>query len=144
ANYYHPRSANINKILLINKDELPEADVEGTRGAITTALDLDGSEALAMSAKHGTGVPEVLEAIVTQIPPPVGDPDAPLKALVFDSFYDSYQGVVVYVRLTDGHVRPGMRVLLMSNGRAYDVQQVGVFSPDMRPVEELSAGQVGY
>src|SRR5439155_391886 len=74
----------------------------------------------------------------------VGDPDAPLKALVFDSFYDSYQGVVVYVRLTDGHVRPGMRILLMSNGRADDVQQVGVFSPDMRPVEELSAGQVGY
>ena len=89
-------------------------------------------------------MPEVLEAIVARIPPPKGDPDAPLKALVFDSFYDSYQGVVVYVRLTDGRVRPGTRVLLMSNGRSYDVQQVGVFSPDMRPVEELSAGQVGY
>jgi len=97
-----------------------------------------------MSAKHGTGVPEVLEAIVARIPPPQGDPDAPLKALVFDSFYDSYQGVVVHVRLTDGRVRPGTRILLMSNGRSYDVQQVGVFSPDMRPVEELSAGQVGY
>ena len=111
---------------------------------ITDMLDLDGSEALAISAKHGTGVPEVLEAIVARIPPPEGDPDAPLKALVFDSFYDSYQGVVVYVRLTDGRVRPGTRILLMSNGRSYDVQQVGVFSPDMRPVEELSAGQVGY
>src|SRR5881296_1773133 len=123
---------------------LAAADVEGTRAQITETLELDGSEALAISAKHGTGVPEVLEAIVARIPPPKGDPDAPLKALVFDSFYDSYQGVVVHVRLTDGRVRPGTRVLLMSNGRSYDVQQVGVFSPDMRPVEELSAGQVGY
>ena len=89
-------------------------------------------------------MPEVLEAIVARIPPPQGDPDAPLKALVFDSFYDSYQGVVVYLRVFDGRVRAGTRILLMSNGRSYDVQQVGVFSPDMRPVEELSAGQVGY
>src|SRR5207249_294689 len=124
--------------------DLPAADADGTRDQITEVLDLDGSEALAISAKHGTGVPEVLEAIVRRIPPPQGDPDAPLKALVFDSFYDSYQGVVIYVRLRDGRVRPGTRILLMSNGRVYDVQQVGVFSPDMRPVEELSAGQVGY
>src|SRR6185503_15412641 len=128
----------------INKIDLPAADVEGTREQITETLELDGSEALAISAKHGTGVPEVLEAIVARIPPPTGDPDAPLKALVFDSYYDSYQGVVVYVRLTDGRVREGSRILLMSNGRSLEVQQVGVFSPDMRPVEELSAGQVGY
>ncbi len=144
ANFYLATDAGLTIVPVINKIDLPAADVEGTREAITETLDLDGSEALAISAKHGTGVPEVLEAIVMRIPPPTGDPDGPLKALVFDSFYDSYQGVVVYVRLTDGHVRPGMRVLLMSNGRAYDVQQVGVFSPDMRPVEELSAGQVGY
>jgi len=86
----------------------------------------------------------VLEAIIHRIPAPTGDPGAPLKALVFDSFYDSYQGVVVYVRLVDGRVRPGTRILLMSNGKSYEVQQVGVFSPDMRPVEELSAGQVGF
>ena len=144
ANFYLASDANLTIVPVINKIDLPAANVEGTREAITETLDLDGSEALAISAKHGTGVPEVLEAIVMRIPPPTGDPDGPLKALVFDSFYDSYQGVVVYVRLKDGHVRPGMRVLLMSNGRAYDVQQVGVFSPDMRPVEELSAGQVGY
>src|SRR5438876_341326 len=144
ANFYLASDANLTIIPVINKIDLPAADVEGTRNQITETLDLDGTEALAISAKHGTGVPEVLEAIVARIPPPQGDPDAPLKALVFDSFYDSYQGVVIYVRLTDGRVRPGMRILLMSNGRSYDVQQVGVFSPDMRPVEELSAGQVGY
>src|SRR5881409_163916 len=144
ANFYLASDANLAIIPVINKIDLPAADVEETRTQITETLDLDGTEALAISAKHGTGVPEVLEAIVARIPPPEGDPDAPLKALVFDSFYDSYQGVVVYVRLTDGRVRPGARILLMSNGRSYDVQQVGVFSPDMRPVEELSAGQVGY
>jgi GTP-binding protein LepA len=144
ANFYLASDANLTIIPVINKIDLPAADVEATRLAITETLDLDGSEALAISAKHGTGVPDVLEAIVARIPPPKGDPDAPLKALVFDSFYDAYQGVVVYVRLTDGRVRQGTRILLMSNGRAYDVQQVGVFSPDMRPVEELSAGQVGY
>src|SRR5438094_2150976 len=144
ANFYLASDANLAIIPVINKIDLPAADIESTRNQITETLDLDGTEALAISAKHGTGVLEVLEAIVARVPPPQGDPDAPLKALVFDSFYDSYQGVVVYVRLTDGRVRPGMRILLMSNGRSYDVQQVGVFSPDMRPVEELSAGQVGY
>jgi GTP-binding protein LepA len=144
ANYYLARDAALAIIPVINKIDLPAADVDGTRAQISENLDLDGDEALPISAKHGTGVPEVLEAIVARVPPPVGDPAAPLKALVFDSFYDSYQGVVVYVRLADGRVRAGTRILLMSNGRTYDVQQVGVFSPDMRPVDELSAGQVGY
>ena len=144
ANFYLASDANLTIVPVINKIDLPAADVEATREAITEVLDLDGSEALAISAKHGTGVPDVLEAIVARIPPPQGDPEAPLKALVFDSFYDSYQGVVVYVRVRDGRVRPGTRILLMSNGRTYEVQQIGVFSPDMRPVEELSAGQVGY
>ena len=144
ANFYLASDANLTIVPVINKIDLPASDVQGTRAQITETLDLDGDEALAISAKHGTGVPEVLEAIVHRMPPPEGDPDAPLKALVFDSFYDSYQGVVVHVRLRDGRVRPGTRVLLMSNGRIYDVQQVGVFGPEMRAVEELSAGQVGY
>jgi len=144
ANHYLALEAGLTIVPVINKIDLPAADVEGTRAQITEVLDLDGDEALAISAKHGTGVPEVLDAIVQRIPPPTGDPDAPLKALVFDSFYDSYQGVVVYVRLKDGRVRAGTRILLMSNGRTYDVQQVGVFTPEMRPVDELSAGQVGF
>jgi GTP-binding protein LepA len=144
ANFYLASDAGLTIIPVINKIDLPAADVDGTREQITDTLDLDGTEALAISAKHGTGVPEVLEAIVARIPAPTGDPDAPLKALVFDSFYDSYQGVVIYVRLQDGRVRPGTRILMMSNGRTYEVAQVGVFSPDMRQVDELSAGQVGY
>jgi GTP-binding protein LepA len=144
ANFYLAADAGLTIVPVINKIDLPAADVEGTRAQVTEALDLDGDEALAISAKHGTGVDEVLEAIVARIPPPEGDPDAPLKALVFDSFYDPYQGVVVHVRLRDGRVRAGTRILLMSNGRAYDVQQVGVFGPDMRPVDELAAGHVGY
>jgi GTP-binding protein LepA len=144
ANFYLASDAGLTIVPVLNKIDLPAADVEGTRAQITEQLDLDGDEAIAISAKHGTGVPEVLEAIVARIPPPVGDPEAPLKALVFDSYYDSYQGVVIYVRLTDGRVRVGTKILLMSNGQKYDVAQVGVFSPDMRPVEELAAGQVGY
>jgi GTP-binding protein LepA len=144
ANYYLALDGGLEIVPVINKIDLPAADLEGTRNQISELLELDGDAALAISAKHGTGVPDVLEAIVRRIPPPTGDPAAPLKALVFDSFYDSYQGVVVYIRLIDGRVRAGQRILLMSNGKTYEVQQVGVFSPDMRPVEELSAGQVGY
>ena len=144
ANFYLAADANLAIVPVINKIDLPSADVEGTRRQIAEVLGLDGDGALTISAKHGTGVPEVLEAIIERIPPPTGDPAGPLRALVFDSFYDSYQGVVVYVRLFDGRVRPGDRILFMSNGKSFEVQQVGVFSPDMRPVDELSAGQVGF
>ncbi|MBI2469580.1 MAG: elongation factor 4, partial [Candidatus Rokubacteria bacterium] len=144
ANFYLALETNLAIVAVVNKIDLPQADIEGTKQQLADVLGLDPDEALLISAKQGTGVPEVLEAVVRRIPPPSGGPDAPLRALVFDSFYDSYQGVVVYVRVLDGSVRPGMKILLMSNGRVYEVHQVGVFTPEMVPVDELSAGQVGF
>ncbi|MGH7262368.1 MAG: translation elongation factor 4 [Candidatus Rokuibacteriota bacterium] len=144
ANFHLALEANLTIIPVINKIDLPQADLEGTRRQIAEILGLNPDDAIAISAKIGTGVPEVLEAIVHRIPPPPGDPAAPLKALVFDSFYDPYQGVVVYVRIFEGRVRAGMPALLMSNGRVYEVQQAGVFTPEMRVVQELAAGEVGY
>ncbi|MGH7265434.1 MAG: translation elongation factor 4 [Candidatus Rokuibacteriota bacterium] len=144
ANYYLALESNLTIVPVVNKIDLPQADVEGTRRQLADILGLDPDEALLISAKAGTGVDDVLEAVVARIPAPTGDPDAPLKALVFDSFYDSYQGVVVYVRLFDGRVSVGSRVLLMSTGKTYEVQQVGVFTPRMVQVDELVAGQVGF
>ena len=140
ANAYLAVDNNLEIIPVINKIDLPSAQPDECKRQIEDIIGLDSSTAILASAKEGTGVKDILEAIVHRLPPPAGDPDAPLKALVFDSFYDSYQGVVVYVRLLDGRVRAGQRILLMSNGRTYEVQQVGVFSPDMRPVDELPAG----
>ncbi|HEV8306051.1 MAG TPA: translation elongation factor 4 [Methylomirabilota bacterium] len=144
ANYYLALESNLTIIPVVNKIDLPQADIEGTKQQLADVLGLDPDEALLISAKAGTGVPEVLEAVVQRIPPPAGDPNGPLRALVFDSFYDPYQGVVVYVRLLDGRVSPGMKILLMSNGRVYEVQQVGVFTPRMVRVDELTSGQVGF
>ncbi|MFQ5827694.1 MAG: translation elongation factor 4 [Candidatus Methylomirabilia bacterium] len=144
ANFYLALEANLTIMPVINKIDLPSADAEGTKAQLAESLGLDPLEVLSISAKDGTGVPELLEALVSRIPPPAGDEGAPLKALVFDSYYDPYQGVVVYVRLLDGRARSGTKILLMSNGKEYEVQQVGVFTPTIRPVEELAAGQVGY
>jgi GTP-binding protein LepA len=144
ANFYLALESNLTIVPVLNKIDLPQADVDGTRRQLADVLGLDPDEALLISAKAGTGVDEVLEAVIHRIPPPAGDPAAPLKALVFDSFYDSYQGVVVYVRVIDGRVAPGMKILLMSTGKAYEVQQVGVFTPQMLRVDELTAGQVGF
>jgi GTP-binding protein LepA len=144
ANYYLALESDLTIVPAINKIDLPQADIEGTRRQLADVLGLDPDEALLISAKAGTGVEVLLEAVVARIPPPKGDPGAPLKALVFDSFYDPYQGVVVYVRVLDGRVVAGTRILLMSNGKVYEVQQVGVFTPRMLKVDELTAGQVGF
>jgi len=144
ANVHLAMRQNLAIVPVINKIDLPSARVEQVRGELEEILALEGSTAIPASAKQGVGTAEVLEAIVSRIPAPAGSPDAPLRALLFDSWFDSYQGVIVYVRLYDGRVAPGSRIQLMSSGQAFEVSQVGIFTPRMRPVEQLSAGEVGY
>ena len=129
---------NLELIPVINKIDLPSAQPEEARRQITDIIGLDGDHALLASAKAGTGVPEILEAIVARLPPPAGIQDAPLKALIFDSWYDPYRGVVIVVRVIDGVLRPGMKALLMAEGQEYEIEQVGVFSP--KPTPSSSAG----
>jgi GTP-binding protein LepA len=129
---------------VINKIDLPGADVEATKQQIEHALALDPSDALLISAKQGTGAEDVLESVVARIPPPQGSPEAPLRALIFDSWYDTYRGVVVLARIVDGTIRPGMRVRLWSNGQVYTVEELGIRTPKSVRVDELSAGEVGY
>ena len=131
-------------IPVINKIDLPGADIEATKQQIEHALALDPSEALLISAKQGTGVDQVLEAIVARVPPPKGSPEEPLQALVFDSWYDSYRGVVVLARVVQGTLRVGTRLRLWSNGQVYTVEELGIRTPKPVLVEKLVAGEVGY
>ena len=136
-----------NKLVIvpvINKIDLPSADVEGVKHQIQEVLGLDASGALLVSAKEGRGVQDVLEAIIARIPPPTGDPKGPLKALIFDSWFDNYQGVIVLVRVIDGEIRPGMKIQMMSTQEVFEVGGVGVFSPKPTKTEALRAGEVGY
>jgi len=144
ANAYLAVEDNLGIIPVINKIDLPGAQPEEARRQIEDIIGLDGSGALLASAKQGTGVPEILEAIVHRLPPPGGNPDAPLKALIFDSWYDAYRGVVIVVRVIDGVLRPGMKIRLMAEGQDYDVEQVGVFSPKPVIMDELGVGEVGF
>jgi len=144
ANVHLARQQRLTLVPVINKIDLPAADVPRTKRQIEDILLLEADHAVLTSAKEGIGTQEVLEAIVHRIPPPTGSPDAPLRALIFDSSFDTYQGVIVYVRLYDGAVRPGMRIHLMAIGGTYEVSQVGTFAPEMRPASELVAGEVGY
>ncbi|HEV8662169.1 MAG TPA: translation elongation factor 4 [Candidatus Methylomirabilis sp.] len=144
ANVHLARQQQLALVPVINKIDLPAADVPRTRRQIEELLLLEAGDALLTSAKEGVGTQEVLEAVVHRIPPPTGSPDAPLRALIFDSSFDTYQGVIVYVRLYDGAVRPGMRIHLIGMGASYEVSQVGTFRPEMRPAPELVAGEVGY
>jgi GTP-binding protein LepA len=135
---------NLEIVPVINKIDLPGAQIEETRRQIEDIVGLDGSLAILASAKVGTGAKDVLEAIVHRLPPPAGVPGAPLKALIFDSWYDSYRGVVIVVRVIDGVIRKGMRVRLMALGQEYLIEEVGAFTPKAVPLEELGVGEVGF
>jgi GTP-binding protein LepA len=144
ANAYLAVENNLEIIPVINKIDLPSAQPEEARRQITDIIGLDGDSALLVSAKAGTGVPEILEAIVARLPPPAGDPDAPLKALIFDSWFDPYRGVVIVLRVIDGVIRPGMKIRLMAEGQDYESLQVGIFTPKAIPADELGVGEVGF
>ena len=144
ANVYLALDHNHELIPVLNKIDLASADVERVKREIEESIGLDCGNALTVSAKTGQGVDGVLEAVVRRLPPPGGDPDAPFKALIFDSWYDSYQGVVALFRVVDGSIRLGERIRLMSTGREYEVLRLGVFSPDAQDVQELTTGEVGF
>jgi GTP-binding protein LepA len=144
ANAYLAVDYNLEIIPVINKIDLPSAQPEESRRQLADIIGLDPSHAILTSAKAGTGVRDVLEAVIARLPPPSGDPQAPLKALVFDSWYDAYRGVVIVVRVIDGVLRPRMKIRLMALGQEYDVEQVGVFTPKAVQVDELGVGEVGF
>ena len=144
ANTYLAIDNNLTVVPVINKIDLPGAQPDRVKEQIEQVIGLDTQNALLVSAKHGTGVQEVLEGIVREIPAPRGSRTEPLKALIFDSWFDLYRGVIVLVRVIDGTLRAGMRIRLVSNGRTYEVERVGVQTPKMEAVPELSAGEVGF
>lgn len=144
ANVYLALDNDLEILPVINKIDLPAADPERVRKEIEDVIGIDAEDAVLASAKTGIGIEEILEQIVTNVPAPSGELDAPLKALIFDSVYDSYRGVVLNVRITDGIVRPGDKIQLMSNGKTFDVTEVGVFSPKAVQRDYLMVGDVGY
>jgi GTP-binding protein LepA len=144
ANAYLAVEQNLDLIPVFNKIDLPSASPERVVKEIEDVIGLDASNAVLASAKDGTGVDEILERIVSDIRPPSGDPDAPLAALIFDSVYDNYKGVISYVRVVDGTVCPRKAVSFMATGDVYEVEEVGVFTPAMRAVDSLGPGEVGY
>jgi GTP-binding protein LepA len=143
ANVYQALDHDLEIVPIINKIDLPSADVEGVRREIEEVIGLDAKDAVPVSAKEGTGIDELLEQIVKRVPPPAGDPDHALKAIIFDSWYDSYRGVVMLVRVFDGTLRPKQKIRLWSNRKEFEVQELGIFAPFAKPVQELSAGEVG-
>ncbi len=144
ANVYLAMANDLVILPVINKIDLPSADIDGVKHQIEEVLGLPVDDALLVSAKQGIGVDDVLDAMVRQVPPPEGAPGASLKALIFDSWFDSYQGAIVLVRIFDGVVKPGMKIRLMSTGRVFEVSEVGIFSPKRTKTKELKAGAVGY
>ncbi|GAV25467.1 elongation factor 4 [Carboxydothermus islandicus] len=144
ANVYLAMEHDLELIPVVNKIDLPNAEPERVLKEIEDVIGLDTSEAILASAKTGQGIEEVLEAIVKRIPPPRGDEEKPLKALIFDSHYDPYKGVIAYIRLVDGFIKPGMKIKMMSNDKEFEVTEVGIFKPYLTPVDGLWAGEVGF
>lgn len=144
ANTYLAIEHNHEIIPVINKIDLPSAEPERIKTQIEDVIGIDCSEAILASAKEGIGIKKILEAIIKKIPPPKGSDRNPLKALIFDSWFDNYQGVVVLVRVFEGIVKPGMKIKLMATDKEYEVSKVGVFTPKMKEVQSLSSGEVGY
>jgi GTP-binding protein LepA len=144
ANVYLALDQNLEIVPVINKIDLPSARPDEIKREIEDVIGLDCENAPLISAKDNINIDQVLEAIVKQIPPPSGDEDAPLKALVFDSYYDSYRGVVAFIRINEGQVKKGDRIRMMSTGKTFDVTEVGVISPTQKPVAALYSGDVGY
>jgi len=144
ANAYLAINHGLDMVPVINKIDLPSADVLRTQEMIESTVGIDATDALPVSAKTGLGVEAVLEAVVKRLPPPTGNPEAPLQALIFDSWFDSYRGVIVLVRVMHGRLRKSMKIRLMSNRRVFDVDSLGVLTPKPVEIEELSAGEVGF
>ena len=144
ANTYLALHHNLEIIPVINKIDLPSAEPERIREQIESVIGLDASEAVLASAKNGVGIDEILEAVVHKVPPPKGSPDAPLRALIFDSWFDSYRGVIILARVVDGRIRKGMKIRLWNNGSVHEVEGVGYQSPKPIPCDELAAGEVGF
>ncbi|MBP3429015.1 MAG: elongation factor 4 [Clostridia bacterium] len=144
ANVYMALEANLEIVPVINKIDLPSARPDEVKAEIEEIIGLDASEVPLISAKTGLNIEEVLEAVAKMMPAPTGEEEAPLQALIFDSFYDNYRGAICYVRIVSGSVRPGMRIRMMNTGACFDVVEVGVRSPGYVPMKELRAGDVGY
>ena len=144
ANCYTAIEQGVEVVPVLNKIDLPSADPEGAIGEIEDVIGIDAKDALRVSAKTGEGVQDILEAVIARIPPPKGDPDAPLKALIIDSWFDNYVGVVMLVRMMDGTLRPKDKILLMSAGTVHLCEQVGVFTPKSQARKQLFAGEVGF
>ncbi|MFN3678350.1 MAG: translation elongation factor 4 [Thermosynechococcus sp.] len=144
ANVYLALEHNLEIIPILNKIDLPGAEPERVKAEIEEIIGLDCSQAVLASAKEGIGIEEILESIVHLVPPPRDTVDQPLRALIFDSYYDAYRGVIVYFRVMDGVVRKGDRIRLMASGKEYEIDELGVLAPNQKPVDSLHAGEVGY
>lgn len=144
ANVYKALDANHEIVPVINKIDLPAADPERVKAQIEDVIGIDTSNAVEVSAKTGIGIDEVLEAVVNDLPPPEGDAEAPLKAMLVDSWYDPYLGVIILVRVKDGILKKGMKIRMMANGSTHDIERVGIFTPKMKDIDALTPGELGF